>query len=476
MEILSTSKRTTTPGTGRQGRDGRRPLETRLSLYTIPPSQDVSLDEFESFAYDRLQVLQAIATAQDQGLKGEEFSAAVKKIHDRVLRLRFKGDERKDTISHYILRLAYCQTEELRRWFLSNECALFRHRFKEESPKDVDAFMRIYKLNYEQISASDRELFSRQLRQVHAANAYGNKTEQLEINYFRLVQRRQVFVNDGFAFVPREHLINLLQPLAAKSMVRVLSDNRLTPLLKNISRQYLGKDYSADVKILDKVTPAMIDSLSRSSMPMCMNNLHTAMRQQHHLKYEGRQQYGLFLKGIGLSLEDAMTFWKNTFTKKMSSDDFDKKYAYNIRHSYGKEGKRANYTPHGCMKIIMGPAPAAGQSHGCPFRHWDDTHLRARLSKLKVSGSDINNIIDAAKNGHFQIACRKHFEVTHKGADANDVGNHPNAWFDASRRFIDEEMENENEAANTANMKQTGGSSVKSFTISNTSSTIPTTA
>ena len=62
---------------------------------------------------------------------------------------------------------------------------------------------------------------------------------------------------------------------------RVVSDARLTPLLKNISQQYLGKDYGTAVKILDRVTPAMIDSLARTSMPLCMSNLHGALRAQH---------------------------------------------------------------------------------------------------------------------------------------------------------------------------------------------------
>ena len=54
---------------------------------------------------------------------------------------------------------------------------------------------------------------------------------------------------------------------------------------------------------------------------------------------------GLFLKGIGLTMEESLTFWKQEFVKKkdIDADKFEKNYAYNIRHSYGCEGKRQDY-------------------------------------------------------------------------------------------------------------------------------------
>ncbi len=51
-----------------------------------------------------------------------------------------------------------------------------------------------------------------------------------------------------------------------------------------------------------------------------MQNLHQGFTQNHHLKHWGRQQYGLFLKGIGMSLEEAMKLWKTEFCKVMDPD------------------------------------------------------------------------------------------------------------------------------------------------------------
>ena len=58
------------------------------------------------------------------------------------------------------------------------------------------------------------------------------------------------------------------------------------------------------------------------------------------------------MQGIGLPLDEALRFWRTEFSQKTPPDAFDKQYAYNIRHNYGKEGKRVEYTPHSCVKII----------------------------------------------------------------------------------------------------------------------------
>lgn len=57
-----------------------------------------------------------------------------------------------------------------------------------------------------------------------------------------------------------------------------------------------------------------------------MRHLHETLRSTHHLKHGGRIQYGLFIKGIGLSLENSLKFWREEFSKNMDIDKVGKRF------------------------------------------------------------------------------------------------------------------------------------------------------
>lgn len=102
----------------------------------------------------------------------------------------------------------------------------------------------------------------------------------------------------------------------------------------------------------EKIRLQDLDYYCRKHFPPCMKALMTSLRNKHHLKHFGRLQLGLFIKGLGLNMDEAYTFWKTEFTKKMDGDKFEKGYGYNIRHMFGKEGKKNDYKPWNCNKVI----------------------------------------------------------------------------------------------------------------------------
>ena len=81
-----------------------------LNLYSRPPTEDVGLSEFEEFAFDRLRLLSAIENARAKGLKGDDLKKTIGKARDEYMPVTEEG-LRKDYVSHFILRLAYCRSE-----------------------------------------------------------------------------------------------------------------------------------------------------------------------------------------------------------------------------------------------------------------------------------------------------------------------------------------------------------------------------
>ncbi|NXB48309.1 PRI2 primase, partial [Leucopsar rothschildi] len=452
-----------------------------LQFYLEPPMESISLVEFESFAVDRLKLLKVIENLGVSHVRGTDAYKTKLEAELRKLKFPYRAlaeddyeTRRKDHISHFILRLAYCQSEDLRRWFLQQEMDLFRYRFNELTEGLMQKFLEHVNLSFEAIG---EDLKNELANELSTSTPGFNLTKVKEQMFYKvgladavdLFRARKVFIKDGFAYVPFKeiHVIVLNNyrtklskalALTARSLPSIQSDERLQPLLNHLSHSYVGPDYSVQ-KNTGKISLEQIDALSVKSFPLCMRQLHRALRDSHHLRHGGRMQYGLFLKGIGLTLEQALEFWKKEFIRgKVDADKFDKGYAYSIRHNYGKEGKRTDYTPYSCMKIIMSNPPSQGDYHGCPFRHSDPELLKQKLQSYKISPSGITQVLELVKGMHYQLACQKFFELTH---DVDDIGfslNHPNQYFTESQKLLNGGRELKKEFNNSGNFQQKNNS------------------
>ncbi|CAH8383086.1 unnamed protein product [Eruca vesicaria subsp. sativa] len=445
MEVIRSQKRTPTNDTV---------SNPKLPLYFTAPTMEVRLEEFELFAVHRLRVLKGVSDGLARGRNPKEMDETV----DTLWRDHMRDPDasvmlNKDIISHFVLRLVYCRSDELKKWFLSMETALFRHRFRLENFQTQRGIVGEFGLPYKAVTGAELEGLKEKLGQV--VRSLGQISPNVDAVYYKvpfeevpdLVATRRVLIQKGYAFVAGSQLVSLVvtQFRAHLSKALILTNrkwtttiqerekDRLTPIVEALSTSYVGPDYSQSSEFAE-ITLKDIDQVAKTSFPLCMRHLFDKLRDDHHLKHGGRMQLGLFLKGVGLKLDDALAFWRAEFTKKVGSERFDKEYAYSIRHNYGKEGKRTDYTPYSCQKIISS-APGAGDHHGCPYRHFSEDNLRAALGRMGLSSRGMEDVMDKVRNKHYQLACTLTFEAVY-GTSCDAGINHPNQYFEESQKIL----------------------------------------
>ncbi|XP_039124115.1 probable DNA primase large subunit [Dioscorea cayenensis subsp. rotundata] len=306
-----------------------------LSLYRSAPQVEVILDDFERFAIDRLLVLKGVSDGLSRGKKPEEMENLVKELWRTHMGHPDAPETRnKDIISHFILRLVYCRTEDLRNWFLSAETTLFRCRYRLEGLETQRMLLAEFDFPYKALSQAEFEVVKEKLVQVSRSIGLSPKESVFFKMPFEevsdLVSSRKVFLLKGYAYVAMSQVSSPV----TKQFRRILSKaleltnrkwtsisqekekNRLTPIVESLSSSYLGPDYSQHQES-SEISLRDIDRLANNSFPPCMRHLFEKLREDHHLKHGGRMQLSLFLKGVGLKLEDALTFWKAEFSQKV---------------------------------------------------------------------------------------------------------------------------------------------------------------
>jgi DNA primase large subunit len=121
-------------------------------------------------------------------------------------------ERKKDHYSHFILRLAFSSTEDLRRRFSRLETMLFRLRFKSDDMSERKDFVSTLNLEWEEVGEDEKRELGTELR------AAGHMKKEDEQEWFKvdwervpeLVEQRRVLVRRGKAFVPQREQLSLV--------------------------------------------------------------------------------------------------------------------------------------------------------------------------------------------------------------------------------------------------------------------------
>ncbi|KAH0351082.1 DNA primase large subunit, partial [Aureobasidium melanogenum] len=447
--------------------------EHAMNFYNLPPTGDIALEQFEEWGIARLKVLAELESCQFRNRTAEETSTYMKPILDKYLRLdqnssrstEHELQRKRDHYSHWTLRLAFSATEELRKRFARLETQLFRLRLNQNDARERREFIQSLNMSWETVSDDEKARLLDELKS--ATGVYKNEEESwFKVdweNVPELVEQRKVLLKMGKAFVHMREQTSMVVgefsrqleaglELAARALPRMDEDNRLSPILTHLSKSFASPDsqYNADASSISDttvITANMIDALA-SHFPLCMQSLHRELRKNSHLKHFARLQYTLFLKGIGLDMNECIVFWRKSF-KLMTDDKFKKEYLYNIRHAYGDVGGDSNrrgrgYTPYSCQKLIT-DVPSSGQSHGCPYRWFSPDNLMGLLQATGVSDREVlKSVKEDVTKTRYHIACNRVFEYQHRNEIKKvkdnslwpqselDTITHPNTYFKRS--------------------------------------------
>nr|XP_034828481.1 DNA primase large subunit-like [Maniola hyperantus] len=340
-----------------------------------------------------------------------------------------------DVVGHYMLCIVAIleDREEFTQLVIRGEDILFRRRLKALLAYDLRSFAKkllrvIRKLRAEVYFLTPLRILCQHLMLRDMAHHICSVCcENCSLHSFKVdfkhclafVAKRQVTLRKGSALIPcskwNTYLIqlfntNLKHRLYKTDLDSLRNDPRITDLHRKV-----GKDCSPlnrhNISILKSEE---VDATSRQ-FPPCMLNLHQHLRKKHRLTHDQRFYYSLFLKDLGMPVEEAVIFWRKEYQQVPSAKSAcchswakdEKKFVYGIRHMYGLEGGRKEYSCRSCHQIQH--SDTTHSEGGCPFKSFDDNKMEQILNIPKTDPV-LSQIRQLKSQEKYTSACMKYLQ------------------------------------------------------------------
>ena len=352
------------------------PKPTKIPIYDkVPATYETNLHHLTSIALYRLRLLSCAEVAS--------------------------MNEADDILSHYICRLAFCDDDQKRKWFVKQEVALFEHRYSSASLYDQHRTERLlFTPSFPTMSASDfiqLDLNGRapipmiQFDNVHPKEIHRKyfpiHLVPFDLVSFKLLSLRKVYLQDGYAVIPHMFFSNILGTEYRRRLYPEMMKAKGS--LLTMKSQSPTKHQLQKILHLIDALPALVPSLQTDSndnharidaaiqyFPLCMQYLHRSLLTKGHLSNSHRVQYILYLKAIGVSFAECLSLFKKHFTQNESN------FVINLRYYIEYYFVKKDYRPWSCTRCI---------SRGlCPFSANSMLSLFAKSIIQKQYGNGLN--------------------------------------------------------------------------------------
>jgi DNA primase large subunit len=407
---------------------------------------------------------------------------------DRFARREFwnvNGPEGDDLFAgHILLRVAVATDPRLSAWLVEFEGDLFDYRFRKAPFSDIITVTRYLfgqnnvmplegleekldlriKTKYSLIEVGEyskyvkrrirtrdgRIVIKRERRNVTLPKGL---RKYLGIHFTKaptVVGKRQVLLLKGWAIAPifvfrggiKRAFEATLKTKLEGIQEQIKSDKSLRPIIREL-RDYIKANEKDFVKRFEtKISPKGTLFQRFDLFPECLKELISILTEKGHLGHGERLQLGLFLKKLGMPMEEQKHFWyqKAVDNIGMTFEEFDSKVGYTIDHLYGKAGSGTDYEAPKCETIIT--------SYYCTFAQKGADELTKRIHG-EFEGKDtptnfdqiLEDLMGHVINNEPQLACAKLFELRY-GKRARKI-RHPISYTLYAARTLKENEEKE---------------------------------
>jgi DNA primase large subunit len=286
-----------------------------------------------------------------------------------VNRTNYEREIYEEFAGHGLLRLVAAEDPRVQGWLVEQEGDLFEWRFRKVHTIETKIEVAKYLFGEKNV-LMPRELWGR------------FEIDDKYFKEFKIKNKRSGSIGVKFTCVPK--LVNNRSALLRNGWVVALIDDfamslktsferllrkRIQEARESVDRiarssiaepiKILKEDLSKIIHTMSKVTDRFQLSgyklfTKQNVFPQCMLDLYSEVERKGHINHEERFQMGLFLKHIGMSVEEQLYFWYDQAVDNigLTFEQFSSGPAgYQIRYLYGLEGGGTDYSAQKCETI-----------------------------------------------------------------------------------------------------------------------------
>ncbi|XP_046673019.1 DNA primase large subunit-like isoform X1 [Homalodisca vitripennis] len=415
-------------------------------LYIKPPRGDIQLCELQECVITRINYF-LLRYQQDPAVSKNDLKFEYLQIGTAL-----------DRIGHFILRLLSLESQLVKEFIISSEATFTIERLEFLSSDQIVQLIKTTIRHIDEVGEPSKSdtLWNTQIKYIF--NKIKSAFKSAHIRDFNhdilctayvlkipfemcvsLVAKRELELEKGKIIVPcgkwkqflrcffEAHVKREISKMESKGCVaEIIADQRLIELRDIVHKKVVNCTINGSNK--DKVRLTDLNKV-KILFPPCMGYLYSNLKINHRLSHHARFNLSLFLKDIGMSLNESISFWQEEYSKPSKcggkcSHSWQKngpKYIYSIRHLYGLEGKRANYCSPSCSKIQnnnLGPS----EEGGCPFLTFDHCRLKNSLDPSVVQNQeDFEKVLFLTSQSKPMAACKFYRKTLMKTASVTSL-------------------------------------------------------